>query len=103
MPDKPTWSGRREEVARALRELPDPWVDRATLQHLLGVGARRAQQILAPCISRQVGANGLADREALIAHLERLAAGEAVHYEQQRRRRLAGHLEALNRERRAGV
>src|SRR4051794_38760621 len=103
MPDKPTWSGRLEEVARALRGRPDSWVDRATLQHLLGVGARRAQQILAPCVSRQVGANGLAERDPVIAHLEHLATGDAVHYEQQRRRRLAGRLEALDRERRAGV
>jgi len=103
MPDKPTWSGHWEEVAWALRALPDRWVDRATLERLLGVGRRRAQQILAPCVARQIGANGVADRETLIAHLERLAAGESARYEQQRRRRLAERMDALYRERRAGV
>lgn len=67
------------------------------------MGVRRAQQILAPCVSRQVGVNGLADREAVIAHLTRLAAGDAVHYERQRRIRLAAQLDSLHRERRQTV
>lgn len=103
MPDKPTWCGRLEEVARELRALPDEWVDRSTLQSLLGVGPRRAQQILAPCSSRRIGANGLARREEMIAHLNRLAAGESAHYERQRRRRLAEQLETLQRERAQAV
>ena len=103
MPDKPTWCGRLDEISSELRELPDPWVDRGTLQSLLGVGARRAQQILAPCVARQIGANGVADREVVIAHLERLAGGEAVHYERQRLQRLAGRLQTLQREREAAV
>jgi hypothetical protein len=103
MPDKPTWCGHLDEVVRQLRDLPDPWVDRGTLQNLLGVGPRRAQQILAPCVARQIGPNGLADREAVIAHLDRLAAGQSVYYEQQRRRRLAEHMDALYQERRKGV
>jgi hypothetical protein len=99
MPDKPTWCGHLEEITRRLRALPDGWVDRSLIQDLLGVGPRRAQQILAPCVGRQVGPNGLAERETLIAHLHRLAAGETVHYEHQRRRRLAQRMEALYRER----
>jgi hypothetical protein len=103
MPDKPTWCGRLDDITRQLRELPDPWVDRACLQDLLRIGARRTQQVLAPCVVRQVGVNGLADREAVVAHLKRLADGNVVHYEQQRRRRLADRLEALDQERRAAV
>lgn len=103
MPDKPTWCGQVEEVARGLRERPDPWVDRALLENLLRIGPRRAQQILAPCVSRQIGANGVADRETVIAHLQRLAAGETSHYEQQRRRRLAEYMDGLYRERRKSV
>ena len=99
VPDKPTWCGNLEEITRHLRSLPDPWVDRATLQDLLGCGRRRAQQILSPCVRRQVGVNGLADREALIAHLHRLAAGETVHYEHQRRQRLAEQITTLYKER----
>ena len=100
---KPTWCGYLDEVVRQIRELPDAWVDRATLQSLLGVGLRRAQQILAPCVARQIGSNGLADRETVIAHLRRLAAGESAYYEQQRRRRLAEQMAALYQERRQGV
>ena len=94
MPDKPTWCGHLDEIADQLKALPDAWVDRATLELLLGVGRRRAQQILAPCVGRQVGANGLADRDVLLGHLRRLAAQESdAHYERRRRQRLAGHLD----------
>jgi hypothetical protein len=103
VPDKPTWCGHLEEIAASLRSLPDPWVDRSIVQQLLGVGLRRAQQILAPCVSRQIGVNGLADREVLISHLNRLSAGEAGHYEHRRRSRLAEQLHTLQIERRSAL
>ena len=103
VPDKPTWCGHLEEIAVSLRALPDPWVDRSIIQQLLGVGLRRAQQILAPCVSRQIGVNGLADREVLIAHLNRLAAGEASHYERRRRSRLAEQIHTLRIERQSAL
>jgi hypothetical protein len=103
VPDKPTWCGHLEEIAVSLRALPDPWVDRSIVQQLLGVGLRRAQQILAPCVSRQVGVNGLADREVLISHLNRLAAGDAGHYEHRRRSRLAEQIHALRVERQSAL
>jgi len=95
VPDKPTWYGRLDQVIAELGDLPWPWVDRETLQSLLQVGPRRAQQILRPCVTRQVGANGVADRGELIAHLKRLAAGDDAHYERRRRQRLAQALEGL--------
>jgi hypothetical protein len=103
MPDKPTWCGDLATIARDLRALPDPWIDRATLEQVLGIGRRRAQQLLAPCVGRQVGVNGMADREVVIAHLSRLATGDTAHYENRRRRRLAEHLGALQSERRKAV
>lgn len=103
MPDRPTWSGRLNEIVTWLRDLPDPWVDRVQIQELLGVGPRRAQQILAPCVVRQIGVNGIAERESVIAHLRRLATGDAAHYEQRRRRRLAEQLDALHEDRRKAV
>lgn len=99
MPDKPTWCGHLEEISRRLFQLPDAWVDRATLEGLLGIGRRRAQQILAPCVGRQIGANGLADRAAVLAHLQRLVAGDSAHYERRRRQRLAERLADLDRAR----
>jgi hypothetical protein len=98
MPDKPTWCGFLDEIAERLGGLPDPWIDRALLEELLGGGPRRAQQILAPCVTRKVGVNGMAHRDAVIAQLQRLASGQSAHYEQQRRR-LAEHLDALDAER----
>jgi hypothetical protein len=89
------WYGRLDGVIVELGQLPWPWVDRETLQVLLQVGPRRAQQILRPCVTRQVGANGVADREDLIAHLKRLASGDEAHYELRRRQRLARVLNGL--------
>jgi hypothetical protein len=95
MPDKPIWCGRLEEIAQNLRDLPDAWVDRPMLEQALGIGRRRAQQILGPCVSRQIGKSGLARREAVLDHLRRLATGEEAHYERRRQRRLGEHLEKL--------
>lgn len=99
MPDKPIWCGRLEEISRELGKLADPWVDRSILEQALGIGRRRAQQILAPCVTWQVGRSGLARREAVVEHLQRLAAGEQQYYERVRQRRLAERLEALRQAR----
>jgi len=95
MPDKPIWFGRLDQVIAELEALPQPWIDRAGLERLLGVGRRRAQQILQPCVTQQIGASGLADRDQLIARMKQLAHGEAAYYEQRRRRQLAQQLEKL--------
>jgi hypothetical protein len=99
VPAKPGWYSKIGEVIRELESFPRPFVDRATLEFLLGVGRRRAQQILAPCVTDRVGANGLADREALISHLRRLAESDDGHYEQQRRRKVAEILAQLHQDR----
>lgn len=99
MPAKPTWYRRLPSILAALREHPRPYVDRATVEDLLGVSRRRAQQIMAPCISEWVGSNGLADREALLARLQRIAEGDEAFHEIQRRRKLAGLIAQLRQER----
>jgi hypothetical protein len=96
MPDKPTWCGHLEEAIAELQSLPYPWIDRLTLERVLRVRRRRAQQILQPCVQQQVGANGVADRDELIAHLRRLASGEVTSYERRRRERLAATLQNLH-------
>ena len=75
MPAKPTWYRNLSYILEELRHHPLPYVDRATLEFLLGVSRRRAQQIMAPCVVDRVGSNGLADRDALIVRLEHIAAG----------------------------
>jgi len=97
VPAKPAWYGKLDEVVRELETLPRPFVDRATVEFLLGVGRRRAQQILAPCITDHVGSNGLADRHALIARLRQFAAGDDAYYERQRRRKLGAVLTELQK------
>lgn len=100
MPAKPIWYSQIPEIIQTLEALPRPFIDRATVESLLGVGRRRAQQILEPCITMRVGANGLADRNVLITHLRRLAHSDTRHYEQRRRQRVATKLAELEKERR---
>jgi len=99
VPAKPTWYSRINEIVRELDALPRPFVDRATVEFLLGVGRRRAQQIMAPCVADRVGTNALADRRAFIAHLRRLAESDSGYYERQRRRKVAAILSQLHKER----
>lgn len=96
MPDKPTWYAELPRILAQLRSLPQPWVDRSLVEQLLEVGRRRAQQILAPCATRRVGASVVADRDGFIEYLERLAAGEAAYYEGRRRLRLAKALAEMD-------
>ncbi len=99
MPAKPAWYGRIDEAIRFLEAHPRPFVDRATVEFLLGVGRRRAQQIMAPCVVDRVGANGLAGRKEMIDRLRRLAEGEDGYYERRRREKLAQVLAELRRAR----
>jgi hypothetical protein len=99
VPAKPAWHSRIDEVIGELEALPRPFVDRSTIEFLLGIGRRRAQQILAPCVTDRVGSNGLADRDAMIAHLRRLARSEAGFYERHRRQKVARVLARLHQER----
>ena len=99
MPDKPIWYTRLEAAIEQLERLPNSWVDRAALEFALGVGRRRAQQILQPLVRQTIGKNGLANRDEVIRHLRALAAGEAVSFEVERRERLHSILDQLHRER----
>jgi hypothetical protein len=99
MPSKPTWYRKLTQILEALRKHPHPYVDRATLEFLLGVSRRRAQQIMAPCVVNRVGTNGLADRDDLIVRLERIAEGDEGFYEIERRRKVAEVIEGLRKER----
>jgi hypothetical protein len=99
MPTQPTWLNHLDAIRATLRASPRPFVDRAAVQALLGVGRRRAQQILAPCVTERVGTNGLAEREAFLRHLEQAAAGEEARGEVERRQRLARTFAQLRQER----
>ena len=98
VPNKPLWYTRLDAAIEQLEALPSPWVDRAAVEFALGVGRRRAQQILQPLVRRTIGKNGLANREEVVRHLRGLAAGQAVSFEVQRRERLHSILDRLHRE-----
>ena len=98
MPAKPAWYGDLNYILEQLHALPRPFLDRATVEFLLGVGRRRAQQIMAPCIIEHIGTNGLADRDLLITRLRELAEGNQGYYEIRRRRKVAEVLRQLRRE-----
>lgn len=89
MPSKPIWYGRLDEILATISALPQPWVDRRMVQDILGVGPRRAQQILQSCLTEKVGTSGVATREVFVDHLRTLAAGDDSFYEQRRRHRFA--------------
>jgi hypothetical protein len=99
VPAKPAWLSRINDIILDLESLPRPFIDRPTVEFLLRVRPRRAQQIIAPCITDRVGSSGLADRDAFISHLRRLADGDDGVYEQQRRRKVASLLAQLHKER----
>jgi hypothetical protein len=97
MAAKPVWYGHLDQIVAELQALPCPWITRGTVEFLLGVGPRRAQKIMAPCAVERVGTSMVADRELLIGHLRALAGGNVVHYESERRRKLARTIEGLRR------
>jgi hypothetical protein len=99
VPAQPAWFSNLHNILAALRAWPRPFVDRQTVQNLLGVGRRRAQQILAPCVTEHVGPNGLADRDRLICHLAQLGRSDDGAFEIQRRRRVAQTVARLRQER----
>lgn len=99
MPAKPTWYRKLPCIVQELQKRPAPYVDSGTIQLILGVGRRRAQQILAPCVVDRVGTNGLADRDALIARLTQIVEGDDGFYEIERRRKVAQVIEQLRQER----
>ncbi len=97
MPGKPRWHGRLHEIIADLEALPSPWVTRGAVEFLLGVGPRRAQQIISPCAVEQIGSSVVADRDLLIARLRALAGDSAVDVEVARRRKVAREIDGLRR------
>ena len=86
------------DIIQQLEASSEPWVDRSSIESLLGVGRRRAQQLLAPIAKRRIGASVVAERADVIARLRQLAAGEVASYEEQRRKKLSAHLDQARRE-----
>ena len=97
MPDKPLWFDRLPQAIRELEENPEPWVHRPTLEALLGIGRRRAQQLLSPLAHHRIGTSLVARRADVIAHLKLVAVGEAAWYEERRRKQLWTQIDEVRR------
>ena len=85
-------------ICEAARALPRPLLERSDLEQLLQVGRRRAQQILEGCATDRLGASSVTTAEALIAHLQGLACGDAAEYELRRRQKVGRVLATLQKE-----
>jgi hypothetical protein len=88
MPDKPLWLARLPEAIAQLKESSEPLVDRGRLETLLGIGRRRAQQLLSAVASRSIGSSRIAKVSDVVEYLERIAAGENAYYDARRRKHL---------------
>jgi|SRR5579859_1986308 len=105
MPAKPLWFSRINEIISELQALPSRFVDRATIETVLGVGSRRAQQIMASSSAGRVGSSAVADKDWLIGHLLAMAGGndqeveEIGEAEKARRQKFARKLDQWRAER----
>jgi hypothetical protein len=98
MPAKPRWFCDVDRICAKVRALPGPLLERAHIEHLLGVSRRRAQQILEQCTTDQVGSSYVTTPEALTAWLRERASGEAHEHEHRRRHKVATVLAGLHRD-----
>jgi hypothetical protein len=96
MPARPAYFHRLTEALDVFRSSPLDWVDRRTLQEVLGVSKTVAWRILRHCGATQGPGNTLVcPRRDLIASLERLQQTGAYQHEIRRRDRLDSQLGAL--------
>ena len=86
------------EAIRQLEAASDPWVDRPALETPLGVGRRRAQQLLSALARRRVGTSLVASSADVVAYLKRIAAGEGAYYDGRRSEQLWTQLAETRRE-----
>jgi hypothetical protein len=96
MPAQPAYFHRLSEALEVFRASSLDWVDRRTLQEVLGVSKTVAWRILRQCGGKQGPGNTLVcPRRDLIVALERLQQTGAYQHEIRRRDRLESQLGAL--------
>jgi hypothetical protein len=96
MPSRPAYFHRLADAIEVLGKLPSPWIDRQTLQEILGVSKTVAWRILRQCGASQGPGNTLiCERQELVATLESLRTGQPCGRELRRRQRLEDRLTQL--------
>lgn len=99
MPAKPIWISRFSGIEAQIQSIKSPEVGRSTVERILGLKERRAQQIMAGLPGRMVGNVALVDRQALINKLRSIANGPESAFEAERRHRVAATIEGYRRQR----
>jgi hypothetical protein len=96
MPAHPAYFHRLADAIGVLEKLPSAWIDRRTLQEVLGVSKTVAWRILRQCGASQGPGNTLVcPRQELAAALENLRTGRECVREVRRRQRLEERLTQL--------
>ncbi len=98
MPATPLWIHRLAEGIPALASLPQEWIDRRTLEEVLGVSKWTAWRILRQC-GAEPGPGGvlMCRREALAEYLRRSQQDGRLAPEIARRERVAEYLDGMLR------
>ena len=96
MPARPAYFHRLADAITVLERLSCAWIDRQTLQDILGVSKTVAWRVLRQCGASQGPGNTLiCERQQLVAALESLRTGEPCGRELRRRQRLEDRLTQL--------
>ena len=98
MSANPAWLLKIPEIIIMLESFEVPVVDRAVIERLFGLRRRRAIELMHHLGGYQAGGRTfLVDRQVLIEHLRRLAAGEEFDRESRRRERLDHAVDEIRR------
>ena len=95
-----SWFDANPAVARSFVVAKRPVESHLGLKFttLLGIGRRRAQQLLSAVAQSRVGTSLVANRADVVAHLQRIAAGEETYYDSRRRKQLWTQLSEARQE-----
>ena len=101
MPAEPQWLLRLPAIIEEISALDAPVVDRSVIERVFGVRRRRAIHLLGCFGGYQVGRTFVVPRDAMVAQLRIMAAGERFQLEKRRYEKLAEGLERLRKDQRA--
>jgi hypothetical protein len=100
MPATPSWHSQIVSIRRTLTAMTStPWLDRPAIERLFGLRTRQANYLMRGLPGQRLGSAVVVDREALLAHLDELAAPRGVaRAAAQRKASVVETLDALRRE-----
>lgn len=93
MPAQPGWLLRAPEILERLQQIGSPFLDRASFEELFGLKRRQAIHLIRRLAGFEVGNSFVVERSRVISFLSKLASGEELEWERDRRRRVREILE----------